>query len=335
MPARGDAKKPALATNMSFNGHGAQPSLSKLNVEAKEFSPSSGFDSSNFSAAAFNPFAGPTRSPMSLVRKDTDSRQVSGPQFNVKAPAFHPSAPTFEPIVPAFKPGEQRPSPAFRVPSSTFNVEAPEFNPDGSPKKAPSFALDSTSGSDSKPASIFGKVTIDPDSKVSRRTNKALPIVRPRSKDGPSGESSAAEESSFEVEEDEEGRPSAPSERAKRARRHDSDGERSPTYADSAPFNHNHRRILSEIVDEAKSEKSLDFNDRPKDRPVDGWSYIPAGSPDPTEHGTVSPLPGQEIEMAAQTSPFTFQDEQDAIRFSEARPQIVLREQRRAWGAAR
>ena len=317
--ARGDAKKPTLASNMSFKRHQAQPSLSKLNVEAKEFNPSAGFDSSNFSVTAFNPFAGPTRSPMSLARKDSDSQQVSGSQFNVKAPAFNPSAPTFNPVVPAFSPGEQRPSLAFTVPSSTFNVEAPEFNPDGSLKKASKPALESTSESESQPGSIFGKVTIDPDSKVSRRTNKALPIVRPRSRDCSSGESSA-EESSFEVEEDEEGRPSAPSERAKRARRHDSDGEQSPIYANSAPFNQNHRRILSEIVDDADSENSLEFNDKAKEKPVDGWSYIPAGTPEPTEHGTVSPLPEQDIEMAVQTSPFTFQDEQDAIRFSEARP---------------
>ena len=323
--ARADAKKPALASNMSSEGHRVQPSVSKLNIEAKEFNPSAGFDSSKFSLAAFNPFAGPSRSPMSLVRKDSDSRHISGSQFNVGAPAFRPSGPTFNPIVPAFEPGQQHPSRSFRVPSSTFNVQAPEFNPDGSPKRATKAAHQSMSESESKPASIFGKFTIDPDSKVSRRTKKALAIVRPRSKDGPSGESST-EESSFDVEEDEdeEGQPSAPSERAKRARRHDSDSERSPKYADSAPFSQNHGRILSEIVNEAESENSLNYNDEAKEKPVDGWSYIPAGTPDPTEHGTVSPLPEQEIEMAAQTSPFTFKDEQDAIRFSEARPRSYL-----------
>ena len=315
--ARGDAKKPALAPKMSYKGHKAQPSISKLNVEAKEFNPSGGFDSSNFAMADFNPFAAPARPPLSLVRNDTGGREVSGSQLNVKAPEFNPGAPAFNPFVPAFKPVEKTPTPAFRVPSSTFNVEAPEFDPNKSPAKKITSAFESTSESEPQPTSIFGKVTIDPDSKVSRRTNKALPIVRPRSKDGSSGESSAAE-SSYEVEEDEAGRPSAPVERAKRARRHGSDGERSPVFADSAPFNHNHTRILSEIVDKADSEKS--FDETPKEKPVDGWSYIPAGEPEPTLHGTVSPLPEQSIEMPSQSSPFEFRNEDDAIKFSEARP---------------
>ena len=315
--ARGDVKKPALAATMSFHGHKTQPSLSKLNVEAKEFNPNADFDSSNFTIAAFSPFAEPTRLPKSLVREDSGTRQISGSQLDVKAPAFSPSVPALHLSVQAFNPSDEARTPRFRVPSSMFNVDAPEFNPDASPKKSNVTSLESTSESDSKATRIFGKVTINPTSKVSRRTNKALAIVRPRSKDGPSGESPAGE-SSYEVEEDEAGRPSAPSDRAKRARRHDGDGERRPFSADSAPFNHNHRRILSEIVDEADSEKSHD--DQPKEKPVDGWSYIPAGTPEPTAHGTVSPLPEQTIEMDAQTSPFTFHDEQDAVRFSEARP---------------
>ena len=320
-PPREASKKPGLASMMSYKGHKAQPSLSKLNVEAKEFNPGGGFDSSNFSVAEFNPFAAPARAPLSLVRKDTALREVSGSQLNVEAPAFNPSAASFNPIVTAFTPVEKSvekaPTPAFRVPSSAFNVEAPEFDPNKSPPKKFGGSTESTSESEPKSTSIFGKITIEPDTKVSRRTIKALPIVRPRSKDSPSNESSG-EESSLDVEEDETGRPSAPTDRAKRARRIGSDGEQSPLYADSAPFNHNHTRILSEIVDKADSEKS--FDEKPREKPVDGWSYIPAGEPEPVAHGTISPLPERSIEMAAQTSPFEFRSHEDAIKFSEARP---------------
>ena len=318
--ARGDVKRPPLApkmTQLSYKGHKAQPSLSKLNVEAKEFNPNAGFDSSNFAVGNFNPFTAPSRPPMSLVRKESDAKQAQGSKLSVKAPAFNPGAATFSLVIPASLPSDRRPVSTFRIPSSTFNVEAPEFNPNKSPAKATNSAFESTSESEPQQASIFGKVTIDPDSKVTRRTSKALPILRPRSKDGLSGGSSA-EESQAEVEEDEGGRPIAPTDRAKRARREDSDGERSPVFADAAPFAHRHSRILSEIVDDAESEKS--FDDKPKEKPVDGWAYIPAGTPEPPAPGTRSPPPEQSSELPAPSSPFTFHDDQEAVMFSEARP---------------
>jgi hypothetical protein len=251
---------------------------------------------------------------MSLVRKaDALDKDTPSSQLKANAPAFNPGAANFEPSFAPAKPSFQQATSSFKVPSATFNVEAPEFNPNISPSKIFKPAQDSNSESEPR-ASIFGKVTIDPTSKVSRRTSKALQIVRPSSEDGESG-SSSSEISSME-EEDEMGRPSAPTERAKRARRVDSDGDRSTIFAKSAPFNHNHTRILSEIVDEEKSEKSPE---KPKEKPVDGWAYIPA-EPELLKSRTPSHDVDKSVELPAVTSPYTFKNEQDAVDFSHARP---------------
>lgn len=312
--ARGETKRAPLAPRQSYKSHTAQPSLSKFNVEAKEFNPSGAFDGSNFIATDFNPFAAPARAPMSLVRANETKQQESASQLKADAPAFNPGAATFEPSFTAPKPADTQSPSSFKIPSSTFNVEAPEFNPNISPSKIFKSAQDSTSESEPRHASIFGKVTIDPTTKVTRRTSKALQIVRPASKDGDSGSESPAY-SSLE-EEDDGGRPVAPTERAKRARRASSDGDRSPVFADSAPFNHNHTRILSEIVDEGEGDEPLE---KTKEKPVDGWAYIPA-EPDSLNFKPPSPSGNASVEMSAVTSPYTFTNEDDAVRFSEARP---------------
>ena len=298
----------------SLKGHKAQPSVSKLNVEAKEFDPTSDFKSSNFSFTGntFQPMAQPFQPPMSLVSQASvpTPRQVSASRFNVEAPTF----------VPGGESKTVKDASPFQFSSATFNVKAPEFNPDKSPSKNFKIVDSTSEGEKPAPISIFGNVKIDPDSKVSRRTSKALPIVRPGSKDGPSSRSSR--ESSFsslaaEDPEDEAGRVTAPTDRMKRARRADSDGDRSPVFADSAPFRHT--RILSEIVNDSETQSATD--ERPKEKPVDGWAYVPADEAEITHEKTAqSPLPEHFDGLSARRSPFEFRDQEDAVKFSEAVP---------------
>ncbi|ETN36546.1 uncharacterized protein HMPREF1541_08824 [Cyphellophora europaea CBS 101466] len=332
--ARGDRLEPTKT-------HKAQTSLSRFNVEAKEFNPTGGFRSSNFNfsantgitpfAAPFQPSAHPFQpappKPAAPVVRPTHASKPSFSRLNVGAPAFVPGSISAE--APAFVPGASvklpekaaeksappEPTP-FNFSSVTFNVEAPAFNPDvPSSEVFKSFFSSSTGPTQDSKTSIFGDIKIEPGTQATRR-NKALPIVRPRSKDGPAGSASpaAAEHSSAEESEGEDGRAMPPTDRAKRARKVGSDGDRSPVYAESAPFNNN-SQILKEIVNDAAvrgvTPEKLD------EKPTDGWSYIAA---DPESIAPRAITPAQKLRSPRMGSPFMFENESDAVKFSESHP---------------
>ncbi|EXJ86125.1 hypothetical protein A1O1_06495 [Capronia coronata CBS 617.96] len=283
---------------------------SKFNVEAKEFDPRAGFSSTNFSFGgdSFAPFGPPTSAPAHPnLRPAVTSSTSSVSRLNVEAPAFTPSF--MSQTVPNETP--------FQFSSATFNVAGATFlsvrPTDVDFKRSVSFPVGGTANS---PDSIFGKVVIDPASKVSRRTSKGVPIVMPKAKNGQEAESGSESQSESESDpEEEDGRPMAPTDRQKRARRRNSDGDRSPVFATSAPFNHS--RILSEIVDNVDADGP---NPGIPQKPVDGWSYIQADKTQLESKGDI--VSGQEKDGAARhsESEFTFGDQQDAAKFNEARP---------------
>jgi len=116
---------------------------------------------------------------------------------------------------------------AFSFGSAGLNVEAPEFKPSGISLGDVAFTPEKPTNFTST-GSIFGDFSIDPANKPERRT-KALPIVRPTSREG-----SAPLEESEEV--DEDGRVLAPTDRHKRARTAGLEN-KEVLFADSAPFN--------------------------------------------------------------------------------------------------
>ncbi|RMD39247.1 hypothetical protein DV735_g5880, partial [Chaetothyriales sp. CBS 134920] len=148
----------------SSTGHKSQPSLAGLNVQATEFDPKAGFQSSNFdfSGRSFQAMTQPVQAPSLQVRKTRGPapRQVSVSRFNVEAPSFVPRS------VSAAVPDSSK----FTF-SSSFNVDAPEFHPDKSRLSNDDGQDDPTSDS-GQPTSIFGTVQIDPNSKVQRRAVK-------------------------------------------------------------------------------------------------------------------------------------------------------------------
>ncbi|KIW37775.1 uncharacterized protein PV06_09765 [Exophiala oligosperma] len=286
--------KPALESTSS---------TSKLNVQAKEFDPQAGFSSSNFAfgdSSDFKPFAF-SQSPQAPVsRKSSVKNRLS---LNADAPAFTPS------LTSQKTPKETQ----FRFSSATFNVEAPVFNPSSSPRtnfraEEGTPAVTNTDITNS----IFGNVVIDPTSKVTRRAGKPIPIQAPKHKET---QDQSPLTSEYEDEIDDSGRPMAPSDRQKRARRTDSDGDKSPVYAQSAPFHH--ERILSQIVDD------IDQNGPPPEspkKPSDGWSYIPADET-PLETSLDAPLPEEDMDASQETDQeFTMKNQEDVAKFNEARP---------------
>ena len=302
--AKGDAKS-SMPSLPSHKSHKAQPSLNKFNVEAKEFDPQAGFSSKNFTFGngSFQPFASKPQPPMALVRKDSTFRQVSAARLNVEAPTFVPGGAP-KSITPEVS--------SLKFASTSFNVEAPEFNPTRSQTK--NFKIMEDTEPNEPKTTIFGDVTIQPNSKVTRRATKILPIIRPRDKKGSSSGSASSES---EAEEDDAGRPTAPSDRNKRARTIDSDGDQSPVFAASAPFANLRfvdEEAIKELVDDEPEHKMTE-------KPTDGWSYIPA---DEASLGRHEPSPSSresDREEHAPGSPSTFRDDREALKFSEAHPQ--------------
>jgi hypothetical protein len=241
--------------------HKIKPSVSKLNVEAKEFKfdPKAAFLSTNFqfNSTAFQPAATPA-------------------QLNAAAPEFQPSTTTIT------RPSANK----FNFSSPTFNVDAPEFNPSGS--VASYFSSSIASGSDdpgSATSKIFGEINIDPSSKATRRSNKALPITKPTT------DKSDLEERN-KLEDDDSGRLAPSMARSKRLRRRGSDGDQEAVYAP-----HTDQILMSQNV-----------TDNEQNTESDSHKATP-GSADTNEQSSPD-----------KWEPFNFQDEVDISMFNSARP---------------
>ncbi|KIX93012.1 uncharacterized protein Z520_11285 [Fonsecaea multimorphosa CBS 102226] len=277
------------------------PTTSKLNVEAKEFDPRAGFSSSNFS------FAGPSSIPFGLPPPKV-APSAERAAFKSRLSLSHLNA-----DAPAFTPRTTQPAPKdtpFTFSSATFNVEAPVFNPSQSPDTNFKDNVASTgTGPSDNANSIFGNVVIDPGSKAIRRASKGIPTVGLKSKD-------VQEEGTNNLWDD-AGRPMVPMDRQKRARRNDSDGDRSPVFADSAPFHH--RRILSEIVDDVDANGP---NPEVPKKSFDGWAYISADENQLTGTADMTNAQEETSDAGEPRSAFTFKNHSDAALFSEARPPL-------------
>ncbi|KAF1931026.1 uncharacterized protein M421DRAFT_364493 [Didymella exigua CBS 183.55] len=219
-------------TSTMHSNHASKSSLSKLNVEAKEFK----FNP----AASFNP--GSSSNSKSSI-DGLSSFNVTAPAFKPDAVAFQPTAPTFKPVAdaPATKPAEPRngmEAPEFKpavpaFPSSGFSFSSPPaFKPD-----APAFTPGGVSAFNPQkvepaPASfsskIFGDVNISACDIIKPATrSKAVAIVRPDT----ARESSPETVKDVEDREDAEGRPMQAEGREKRARKLRNDGDEVPKFA--------------------------------------------------------------------------------------------------------
>ena len=217
------------STSVTHSKHASKPSLSKLNVEAKEFK--------------FNPAASFNPGSVSNNKPSLDGLS----SFNVTAPAFKPDVAAFKPTAPAFKPvAEAAPSrpaasidaPEFKpavpaFPSSGFSFSSPPaFKPD-----APAFNPGAVSAFDpqrptpaptSFSSKIFGDVNISANDIIKPATrSKAVAIVRPDT----ARESSPETVKEAEDREDAEGRPMQAEGREKRARKVRDDGDEVPKFA--------------------------------------------------------------------------------------------------------
>ncbi|KAF1974945.1 hypothetical protein BU23DRAFT_459957 [Bimuria novae-zelandiae CBS 107.79] len=206
--------------------HTSNSSISKLNVEAKEFkfNPAASFSPSM--SSSFSSFTPAIKSPLEGASAINRTSVDGTPNFSA-APVFKPNAPVFKPDAPAFKPSFDvptfKPAPGNSfVPKSgsSFSTNGPSYKPD-----APAFKPDSGdfTPNKSEPASsnIFGPVNITADDIVKpAKRSKAVPIMRP----------DATRQKTPEKEVEEEGRKDEEG-RKKRLRRGCEDGDDVPRFA--------------------------------------------------------------------------------------------------------
>jgi hypothetical protein len=231
-------------TSAIHSKHTSRSSVSKLNVEAKEFkfNPSASFSPASFSSGfSFAPAVQPAAQP--LVPGGNKPSIDGLANFNVAAPAFKPDVPVFKPDAPTFKPVAEAPAskpavtapeskPAADVspfPSGGFNFSSPpSFKPDA-PAIGPGVSAFDPNKPTPAPTSfsskIFGDVNLSASDIVKPASrSKAVPIIRPDN----TRQKTPEEE---EDQEDEAGRPMQAEGREKRARRDRTDGDDVPKFA--------------------------------------------------------------------------------------------------------
>jgi hypothetical protein len=231
-------------TSAIHSKHTSRSSVSKLNVEAKEFkfNPSASFSPASFSSGfSFAPAVQPPAQPFAPRDKKLSidglaSFSVAAASFKPDAPVFKPDAPAFKPVAAAsvFKPAVAAPEPkpaanGSQFPSGGFNFSSPpSIKPDApvfNPGVSASDFNKPTPAQTSFSSKIFGDVNLsasDMGKPASR--SKAVPIIRPDN----------TRQKTPEVDEDQEdeaGRPVQAEGREKRARRDHADGDDVPKFA--------------------------------------------------------------------------------------------------------
>ncbi|KAF2002899.1 hypothetical protein P154DRAFT_487873 [Amniculicola lignicola CBS 123094] len=261
--------------------HTSRSSISKLNVEAKEFkfNPAASFSPGSFSSSGFS-FSPAIKSPGQDVIPRSTKTSIDGlASLNVAAPVFKPDAPVFKPDVPAFKPAVEAPvfkpaAPIFKptiangsaMPTSGFDFfsKAPSFKPD-----APAFNPGGAAPLSSKPvptapvftSRIFGNVNMSAiDIVKPAKRSKAIPIIRPDAT-----RQQTPEQEEPEHQEDESGRIMQADGREKRARRGRDDGGEVPKFA-LQPFIPSQPLAESKQPQTAKQDPQLEREVVPEDK---------------------------------------------------------------------
>lgn len=279
-------------------GHSDKPSISKLNVAAKEFKfdPTSSFKPSQFNfnennlqypVTAFSSFA----PPMSVASSHFSNRSVSsGSKINISAPAFTPGHSDFN----------------FSSSGPTFRPDAPAFTPMNASFSASVGSV--TSGSDGPRTSIFGNIDLSHlgISKPSKKS-KAIPIVRP--------DSSHAKGAGEETMEDKDGRIIQSDSRIKRARGAKDDGDTVPLFSPSMPLG------------ETSREQSPPKENQPA---VATQADKENSAPGSGNSGTTPDIPSKSHsrnltaesrgDTGKEFAPFEFQQQKQAEDFNAARP---------------
>tara|TARA_R110002003_G_scaffold32_8_gene1967 strand:+ start:8895 stop:14465 length:5571 start_codon:yes stop_codon:yes gene_type:complete len=302
--------KPASAIHSK---HTSRSSISKLNVEAKEFkfNPSASFSPASFSSGfTFSPAV---KSPADAFAPRSNKPSIDGASsFNVTAPAFKPDAPAFKPDAPAFQPiaaapvlkaavnvPEFKPSGMSGIPSSGFDFSSPPSIKPDAPVLNP--GVSAFDGNKSVPAptsfssKIFGNVNLSASDIIKPASrSKAVPIVRP---DVTRQKTPENEPEPEEHQEDSAGRINLADGREKRARRERVDGDDVPKFALQPVLP---SQPLAEVPHHQDTKQVPDF--KPEELPEDKENLSPDGKRAKLNSKSPEPLSVQREVPAAEPS---------------------------------
>lgn len=278
-------------------GHSAKPSMSTLNVAAKEFkfNPATAYSPSQFT------FGGSSFQPPPI----TTYSSFAPPQSAISNHISHPSVSRINVAAPVFTPGNSE----FNFSSSgpSFRPDAPVFTPSFDNKFSESVGSTGSIGEDLR-TSIFGNIDLS-NVGISKtpKKNKAVPIIRPDSSHSPNVE----EEEMF----DEEGRIVRSEGRIKRAKGGKDDGDSIPLFAEpTMPLGETSR----EQSPPKENLPSLTTqNDKENAAPA-AESGDEAGPPVPVKDSVqpeVSP-----VSHSKEFAPWEFKQQEHAAEFNAARP---------------
>ncbi|KAI0143834.1 hypothetical protein GGR57DRAFT_341442 [Xylariaceae sp. FL1272] len=322
--------------------HNSKPSLSKLNASAAEFkfNPTSNFTPGQFvfganpQAPAFTPsaFQGSTFSP-ALPQSATSSHVSKASNASTTMSKINPSAPVFSPHKSDF----------------SFSASGPKFNPDAKafqPMASFASSVTSAAGSgnestDTRPNSIFGNINIV-SSEIAKpvKKSKAIPIVRPSSRQSPAPVSTPAADVPAIVE-GEDGRLDRGDSRAKKQFRDQKDGDEVPRFAEPTPepeWMKESSQPIASPTPEVEEKEETDVQDVSVDEKVDEDEV--AAAADTTMASTVisestdGKLPSESNDTKATTSPsatspdpdranwrpMEFRNDSEIQSFNNARP---------------
>lgn len=317
--------------------HTSKPSMSKLNASASEFkfNPGSTFTPSqfNFGAPSFQPSAS-TFQPAAFQTSFTSTVPQSAASSHFSAPSMSSLKGKINAAAPAFSPGQ---SDFSFTGKSDFNFSAsgPKFNPDAptfQPLKSFTASVTSTgaSGNESvsnRPSSIFSNIDLGlSEAAKAAKKNKAIPIVRPISRDGPT--SAPVPDVIDEV--DQDGRLTDSSRRGKKFRESDNDGDDVPLFAEPTPDPEPvpTAQIEAVVEEEMAADDKVDEDD--ENAAVGDTTFASTVLSESTDgkfqsesndtKATTSPSATSPDQDKANWLPFEFRNDDEILDFNNARP---------------
>ncbi|KAF2088773.1 hypothetical protein K490DRAFT_63986 [Saccharata proteae CBS 121410] len=222
---------------VSHTSQGSKSSLSKLNVEAKEFkfNPNASFSPTNFTfgGAGFSPAQ--QQQPQQQQERPPPSRS-GGKVIHATAPSFVPSFKKFAALQPPQQPVQAPQAPQPFSGSFNFNMGGPSFKPDV-PSLQPAIPSSSEAGPSPTVSAfppegsgrIFGSIRFKDAAEANKPASrsKAIPIVRPDTVQQQQQQQPVSDAETF----DESGRAQQAEWRMKRARRQGDGGDDVPQFA--------------------------------------------------------------------------------------------------------
>jgi hypothetical protein len=313
--------------------HASKPSFSKLNAGATEFkfNPNSNFTPGqfNFDSTSFQPGA-TTFQPGAFQASFSSNPPQSATSSHFSVPSIASFKGKINASAPVFSPGQSE----FSFPAKSdfnFSASGPKFNPDA-PTFQPltSFTASVTSANESidNRSSIFSGIDLTLSDVIKpAKKSKAIPIVRPASRESPAP--APVEET------DQDGRITDASRRSKKIRAAADDDNDVPLFAEATPETEPLTATQTKSLPKEESKAESKAEEKPEEDEEDNGtigdttfaSTVMSESTDGKfqsesngTKATTSPAASTPEQDKVNWAPFEFRNESEVHDFNNARP---------------